>query len=167
MKKNFLNAIYVLGTACIVVGCQVRIPSNETPKTGFYGYVDQVKVSDGFPKKAEPWVVVSDRANNTVFMDKGDEKSPKEIKFLEPLLVVKEKASKNLVKVAEYNPDALMKKLSSKSVKTYGWIPKDQLLLWTNSLKRSDNGFNVKAVLSPNKSDVLKNGAKYMKNDSV
>jgi len=167
MKKNFLNAIYVLGTACIVVGCQVRIPSNETPKTGFYGYVDQVKVSDGFPKKAEPWVVVSDRANNTVFMDKGDEKSPKEIKFLEPLLVVKEKASKNLVKVAEYNPDALMKKLPSKSVKTYGWIPKDQLLLWTNSLKRSDNGFNVKAVLSPNKSDVLKNGAKYMKNDSV
>ncbi len=167
MKKNFLNAIYVLGTACIVTGCQVRIPSNETPKTGFYGYVDQVKVSDGFPKKAEPWVVVSDRANNTVFMDKGDEKSPKEIKFLEPLLVVKEKASKNLVKVAEYNPDALMKKLPSKSVKTYGWIPKDQLLLWTNSLKRSDNGFNVKAVLSPNKSDVLKNGAKYMKNDSV
>jgi hypothetical protein len=167
MKKNFLNAIYVLGTACIVTGCQVRIPSNETPKTGFYGYVDQVKVSDGFPKKAEPWVVVSDRANNTVFMDKGDEKSPKEIKFLEPLLVVKEKASKNLVKVAEYNPDALMKKLPSKSVKTYGWIPKDQLLLWTNSLKRSDNGFNLKAVLSPNKSDVLKNGAKYMKNDSV
>ena len=167
MKKNFLNAFYVLGAAYISSGCQVRIPAQETPDPGFYGYVDQVRVSDGFPKNAEPWIVVSDRANNTVFMDKGDEKSPKEIKFLEPLLVVKQKASKNLVKVAEYNPDALMKKLPSKSVKTYGWIPKDQLLLWTNSLRRSDNGFNVKAVLTPNKSDVLKNGAKYMKNDSV
>lgn len=167
MKNNFRNAISVLGASYILSGCQVRIPSQETPDSGFYGYVDQVKVSDGYPKKSEPWVVISDRANNTVFMDKGDEKSPKEIKFLEPLLVVKEKTSKNLVKVAEFIPDALMKKLPSKSVKTYGWIPKDQLLLWTNSLKRTDNGFNVKAVLTPNKSDVLKNGAKYLKNDSV
>lgn len=167
MKKTFLNAFYVLGAAYISSGCQVRIPSQETPDSKFYGYVDQIKVNDGFPKSPEPWVVISDRANNTVFMDKGDEKSPKEIKFLEPLLVVKQKASKNLVKVAEYNPDALMKKIPSKSVKTYGWIPKDQLLLWSNSLKRSDNGFNVKAVLLPNKSDVLKNGSKYLKNDSV
>ena len=167
MKRNFFNAIYVLGAVYILSGCQVRIPSQETPNSGFYGYVDQVRVSDGFPKKAEPWVVISDRANNSVFMDKGDEKSPKEIKFLEPLLVVKQKESKNLVKVAEYNPDALMKKIPSKSVKTYGWIPKDQLLLWSSSLKRSDNGFNVKAVLSPNNSDVLKNGSKYLKNDSV
>ncbi|MBO6201104.1 MAG: VWA domain-containing protein [Chryseobacterium sp.] len=167
MKRNFFNAIYVLGAVYILSGCQVRIPSQETPDSRFYGYVDQVRVSDGFPKKAEPWVVISDRANNSVFVDKGDEKSPKEIKFLEPLLVVKQKESKNLVKVAEYNPDALMKKIPSRSVKTYGWIPKDQLLLWSNSLKRSDNGFNVKAVLSPNNSDVLKNGSKYLKNDSV
>lgn len=168
MKNNkFRNAIYVLGAAYILSGCQVRIPSEETPEPGFYGYVDQVKVSDGYPRKSEPWVVISDRANNSVFMDKGDEKSPKEIKFLEPLLVVKENRSKNLIKVAQYDADALMKKLPSKSVKTYGWIPKDQLLLWTNSLKRSDNGFNVKAVLSPNNSDVLKDGARYLKNDSV
>ena len=167
MKNNFLSAAYLFGSLSILIGCQVRIPSQETPDSDFYGYVDQVRVNDGFPKNSEPWVVISDRANNTVFMDKGEEKSPKEIKFLEPLLVVKEKTSKNLIKVAEYNPDALMKKIPSKSVKTYGWIPKDQLLLWTNSLKRSDNGFNVKAVISPNNSDVLKNGSKYMKGDSA
>lgn len=167
MKNNFLSAAYLFGSVYILIGCQVRIPSQQTPDSDFYGYVDQVRVNDGYPKKAEPWLVISDRANNTVFMDKGEEKSPKEIKFLEPLLVVKEKSSKNLIKVAEYNPDALMKKIPSKSVKTYGWIPKDQLLLWTNSLKRSDNGFNVKAVISPNNSDVLKNGSKYMKGDSA
>ena len=167
MKNNFRNAVCVLGTAYIVSGCQVRIPSEETPKSGFYGYVDQIKVNDGYPHKSEPWVVISDRANNSVFMDKGNEKSPKEIQFLEPLLVVKENSSKNLLKVAQYEPDALLKKIPEKSVKTYGWIPKDQLLLWSNSLKRSDNGFNVKAVLLPNHSDVLKDGAKYLKNDSV
>lgn len=167
MKRIFFNAVYVLGATYILSGCQVRIPSQETPDSQFYGYVDQVRVTDGFPAKAEPWIVISDRANNTVFMDKGEEKSPKEIKFMEPLLVVQEKSSKNLIKVAEFNPDALMKKLPSRSVKTYGWIPKDQLLLWTSSLKRSDNGFSVKAVLSPNHSDVLKNGSKYLKNDSV
>ena len=167
MKNNFLSAAYLFGSVYILIGCQVRIPSQQTPDSDFYGYVDQVRVNDGYPKNAEPWLVISDRANNTVFMDKREEKSPKEIKFLEPLLVVREKESKNLIKVAEYNPDALMKKIPSKSVKTYGWIPKDQLLLWTNSLKRSDNGFNVKAVISPNNSDVLKNGSKYMKGDSA
>ncbi|KQR94371.1 hypothetical protein ASG01_00335 [Chryseobacterium sp. Leaf180] len=167
MKNNFINVIYASAAVYFLVGCQVRIPSEDTPESGFYGYVDQVKVSDGYPKNSEPWVVVSDRDNNSVFLDKGDEKSPKEIKFLEPLLVIKENTSKNLIKVAQYEPDALLKKISSKSVKTYGWIPKDQLLLWTNSLKRSDNGFTVKAVLSPNHSDVLKDGAKYLKNDSV
>lgn len=167
MKNNFLSAIYFSGSISFLIGCQVRIPSNETPHSNFYGYIDQVKVNDGFPRKSEPWIVISDRANNTVFMDKGEEKSPKEIKFLEPLMIMKEKPAKNLVKVAEYNPDALMKKLASRSVKTYGWIPKDQLLLWTNSLKRSDNGFSMKAVISPNNSDILNNSAKYMKNDSA
>lgn len=167
MKNNFINAVYLSAAVYFLVGCQVRIPSEETPESGFYGYVDQVKVNDGFPKKSEPWVVISDRDNNSVFLDKGDEKSPKDIQFLEPLLVLKENASKNLIKVAQYEPDALLKKIPSKEVKTYGWIPKDQLLLWTSALKRSDNGFTVKAVLSPNHSDVLKDGGKYLKNDSV
>lgn len=167
MKSKLLKTTFLLAITFIIYSCSVRIPSNTTPKPSQYGTIDQIKITNGFPLKKEPWVVISDRNSNVVFMKKGDEKSPKEIKFLEPLLVVKHRNSKGLVKVAEYNPDALLQKLSTKSVKTYGWIPEDQLLLWTNSVKNSANGFNLKASLTPNKSEVLKNGNKYLKNDSV
>ena len=167
MKQKLVPASALFALTFIITGCNVRIPSNSTPPPSPYGIMDQMKITNGFPLKKEPWVVISDRNSNVVFMKKGDKKSPKEIKFLEPLLVVQHKDSKGLVKVAEYNPDALLQKVSSKSVKTYGWIPQDQLLLWTNSIKNTANGFTVKATLTPNKSDVLKQGEKYLKNDSV
>lgn len=167
MKHQLFRTSVLFAIPLTIIGCNVRIPSNSTPKPSPYGTIEQMKITDGFPLKKEPWVVISDRNSNVVFMKKGDKKSPKEIKFLEPLLVVQHKDAKGLVKVAEYNPDALLQKVSSKSVKTYGWIPEDQLLLWTNSVKNSANGFTVKATLTPNKSDVLKNGEKYLKNDSV
>lgn len=167
MKNKLLQTTFTLAAAFFITSCQVRIPSNTTPEPSSYGVIEQMKVTDGFPVEKEPWVVISDRDNNEVFMKKGDQKSPKQIKFLEPLLVVKRKKSKGLIKVAEYNPAALLQKLSSSSVKTYGWIPEEQLLLWTNSVKNSSNGFNIKASLSPNRSDVLKNGEKYLQNDSV
>ncbi|MFN3022009.1 type VI secretion system protein TssR domain-containing protein [Chryseobacterium sp. TY3] len=166
-SKSYINALSLVAVSYLFVGCNVRIPSGTTPKPEFYGVIDQVEVTDGFPEKPEPWVVFSERDNNSVFMDKGDQQSPKQIKFLEPLLVVKEDRAKGLVKVAEYNPDALMKKLKPSTVKTYGWIPKEQLLLWRNSVKNKANGFNLKATLVPNNSDVLKEAAKYLKNDSV
>lgn len=63
---------------------------------------------NGYPKKAVPWIVISDRSRNTAYLDKSDEKSYKEVKFLEPLMVLKNRDG--MVKVAEYIPDALMKK---------------------------------------------------------
>ena len=167
MKNKIIPSIYLFVLASAVSGCKIKIPSNTTPDPSDYGTIEQMKITNGFPLKNEPWVVISDRNSNTVFMKKGEEKSPKEMKFLEPLIVIKHDESKGLVKVAEYNPTALLQKIPSKSVKTYGWIPQEQLLLWTNSVKNKANGFDVKATLTPNHSDVLKNGEKYIKNDSV
>lgn len=167
MKNKLSQTACLLAISLIATGCKVRIPSNTTPEPSDYGMIEQTKITNGYPLKSMPWVVISDRSSNVVFLKKGDERSPKEIKFLEPLLVVKYRNSKGLVKVAEYNPDAFLQKLPSKSVKTYGWIPEDQLLLWTNSVKNTANGFNIKATLTPNKANVLKNGEKFIKNDSV
>ncbi|SNV34717.1 Uncharacterised protein [Chryseobacterium taklimakanense] len=167
MKINYKNPILFLGAAYLLTACTVKLPSEKTPKSSYYGVIDKITMNDGYPANQEAWIVISDRHNNTVFMDKGSEKSQKEIKFLEPLLVVKSKPSKGLVKVAEYNADALMKKLPSNSIKTYGWIPANQLLLWTNAVKNSQSGFSIKAAVVPNSSDVLKNSEKYLKNDSV
>ena len=82
-------------------------------------------------------------------------------------MVVDYNKSSKLVKVAEYNADALMKKLSAKSVKSYGWISEDNLLLWNSALRDRTSGFIMKAAIVPGNTDVVKNTGTYIKNDSA
>lgn len=161
------STTYLILSAAVLASCNVRLPAKKTPSPTAYGVINNTPVINGFPKNSEPWVVISERAKNTVNVNKGDIRSPKEIKFLEPLMVMKYNESKKMVKVAEYNPNALMQKLPSSSVKTYGWIPEDQVLLWRNALKSQENGFTIKATLAPNNIDVINGAEKYLKNDSV
>lgn len=158
---------YFVVSALILTACNVRLPSETTPAPTSYGMIDKTAVINGFPKNGERWVVISERSKNTVTMDKRDEMSPKEVKFLEPLMVIKHNSSKRLLKVAEYDQNALMQKLPVRSVKTYGWIPEENVLLWRNALKSQENGFTLKATLAPNSIEVIKGAEKYMKNDSV
>lgn len=165
--KNTISTISLLGAGFILTACAVRVPSVKTPKPEYYGNIEQTMVINGFPRNAAPWVVYSDREKNNVFLKKEKNESPKEIKFLEPLLVLDHNKSRKLVKVAEYNPDALLKKIPAKSVKSYGWISEDNLLLWSNALSERTSGFTMKAAVAPSNVDVLRNAAAYLKNDSA
>lgn len=165
MKNKLPLAAYYIGLSVLLTACQVKLPSKRTPEPSQYGQIDNATVINGFPKKAVPWIAISDRSRNTAYLDKNDEKSYKEVKFLEPLMVLKHRDG--MVKVAEYIPDALMKKVSSKQVKTYGWIPESDLLLWSSSLKSEKTGFPVKVAVVPNNSEVIKNSERYYKNDSI
>ncbi|WP_346986274.1 type VI secretion system protein TssR domain-containing protein [Chryseobacterium sp. POE27] len=108
MKNKLPLAAYYIGISVLLTACQVKLPSKRTPEPAHYGQVDNSPVVNGFPKKAVPWIAISDRSRNTAYLDKSDEKSYKEVKFLEPLMVLKHRDG--MVKVAEYIPDALMKK---------------------------------------------------------
>jgi hypothetical protein len=165
MKNKFPLAAYYIGLSVLLASCQVKLPSKRTPEPSQYGQVDNSPVVNGYPKKSVPWIVISDRSRNTAYLDKSDEKSYKEVKFLEPLMVLKHRDG--MVKVAEYVPDALMKKVSSKSIKTYGWIPETDLLLWNNSLKSEKTGFPVRVAVVPNHSEVIRSAERYYKNDSI
>lgn len=165
MKNKFPLAAYYIGLSVLLTGCQVKLPSKKTPEPQKYGQIDNASVINGFPKKSVPWIAISDRVRNTAYLDKSDEKSYKEVKFLEPLMVLKHRDG--MVKVAEYIPDALMKKVSSKSIKTYGWIPESELLLWSNSLKSEKTGYPVKVAVVPSNSDVIRSAERYYKNDSI
>ncbi|MEA1851178.1 type VI secretion system protein TssR [Chryseobacterium sp. MHB01] len=165
MKNKLPLAAYYIGLSVLLTACQVKLPSKRTPEPSQYGQIDNATVINGFPKKAVPWIAISDRSRNTAYLDKNDEKSYKEVKFLEPLMVLKHRDG--MVKVAEYIPDALMKKVSSKQVKTYGWIPESDLLLWNSSLKSEKTGFPVKVAVVPNNTEVIKNSERYYKNDSI
>lgn len=165
MRNKFPLAAYYVGLSVLLTSCQVKLPSKKTPEPQKYGQIDNASVINGYPKKSVPWIAISDRSRNTAYLDKNDEKSYKEVKFLEPLMVLKSRDG--MVKVAEYIPDALMKKVSSKQVKTYGWIPEADLLLWSNSLKNEKNGYPVKVAVVPNHPNVIKNAERYYKNDSI
>ncbi|AZA92604.1 Uncharacterised protein [Chryseobacterium nakagawai] len=165
MKNKFPLAAYYIGLSVLLTSCQVKLPSKKTPEPSQYGKVDNSTVVNGYPKKSVPWIVISDRSRNTAYLDKDDEKSYKEVKFLEPLMVLKHRDG--MVKVAEYVPDALMKKVSSKSIKTYGWIHESDLLLWNNSLKSERTGYPVRVAVVPNNSEVIKSAERYYKNDSI
>jgi hypothetical protein len=165
MKNKFPLAAYYVGVSVLLVSCQVKLPSKRTPEPSQYGQVDNSPVVNGFPKKSVPWIAISDRSRNTAYLDKNDEKSYKEVKFLEPLMVLKNRDG--MVKVAEYIPDALMKKVSSKQIKTYGWIPESDLLLWNNSLKNEKTGFPVRVAVLPSNSEVIRSSERYYKNDSI
>lgn len=165
MKNKLPLAAYYIGFSVLLTSCQVKLPAKKTPEPSQYGQVDNSPVVNGFPKKSVPWIAISDRSRNTAYLDKSDEKSYKEVKFLEPLMVLKHRDG--MVKVAEYVPDALMKKVSSKSIKTYGWIPESDLLLWSNSLKSEKTGYPVRVAVVPSNSDVIKSAERYYKNDSI
>ena len=165
MKNKFPLAAYYIGLSVLLTSCQVKLPSKKTPEPKQYGQIDNSPVIDGFSKKSVPWIAISDRSRNTAYLDKSDEKSYKEVKFLEPLMVLKNRDG--MVKVAEYIPDALMKKVSSKSVKTYGWIPESDLLLWSSSLKSEKTGYPVRVAVVPNSPEVIKSAERYYKNDSI
>lgn len=165
--KNNISTISLLGAGFILTACAVRVPSVKTPKPNYYGNIEQTMVINGFPKEASPWVVYSDREKNTAFLKKEKNESPKEIKFLEPLMVLDYNQSRKLVKVGEYNPEALLKKIPSKSVKSYGWVSEDNLLLWSNALSDRTSGFTMKAAVVPSNVDVIRNAGVYLKNDSV
>lgn len=165
MRNKFPLAAYYIGVSVLLVSCQVKLPSKKTPEPSLYGQIDNATVMNGYPKKSVPWIAISDRSRNTAYLDKNDEKSYKEVKFLEPLMVLKHRDG--MVKVAEYNPDALMKKVSSKSIKTYGWIPESELLLWNSSLKDEKTGYPVRVAVVPSSSDVIRSAERYYKNDSI
>lgn len=165
MKKKLSHSYILVGI--VLVGCQVRVPSVKTPDPDYYGTIEQNMAINGYPKKNSSWIAFSDRNKNMPFYKKEKNQSQKEIKYLEPLMVVDYSRNSKRVKVAEYNPDALMKKVSSKSLKTYGWIPEENLLLWNNALSDRVTGFIMKAAIVPNNSDVVNNSKAYIKNDSA
>ncbi|MBD8082495.1 type VI secretion system protein TssR domain-containing protein [Chryseobacterium caseinilyticum] len=166
MKNKLPLAACYAGLGILLTSCNVKLPSAKTPDPERYGQIDMNPVVNGFPKKSVPWIVISDRSRNTAYIDKNDEKSYKDVKFLEPLMVLKKRDG--MLKVAEYNADALMtKKVAPKSVKTYGWIPESELLLWTSSLKSEKTGYPARVAVLPSNSDVIRNSENYYKNDSI
>ena len=153
--------------ACLFCGCAAKkVKLIYAPKPSFYNRIDGDLYTNGYAKYPQTWVVFSDRANNTLHLNADDGVENRDVPFLYPLLVVKQKAG--MLQVGEYVPEALHeRRISKKALKILGWISPEKLLLWNNGLREQTTGFVPKATLVISNADVISNSGKYIAHDSV
>ena len=164
--KRFLIGILLLLS---VIGC-TPLKVYKTPSPSLYGNIDNTSLVNGYPKQKQTWVVFSDRENNRVSPTKEEDITLvyKELKFLEPLIVLKKR--KGMFKVGEYTPTSLNDgKLTLKKgkIKVKGWIPQERLLLWSKGLRSAETGFATKAILTVSDPEVFGTPNDFIENDSV
>ncbi|MCF7885229.1 MAG: hypothetical protein K9M80_01935 [Candidatus Marinimicrobia bacterium] len=103
--------------------------------------VDISKVADS-ERMSIIWEVYSDRSNNLTFHSPRGEQY-KQAGFMEQFFVLEERAEcLHIVK----DPNLQKDTLSAEAV-DYGWIPKQNLLLWSNNLVTQKGQINRKAMI--------------------
>ena len=162
--KRFLIGILLLLS---VIGC-TPLKVYRTPSPSLYGNIDNTPLVNGYPKQT--WVVFSDRENNRVSPTKEEDITLvyKELRFLEPLIVLKKR--KGMFKVGEYTPTSLNDgklTLKKSKIKVKGWVPQERLLLWSKGLRSAETGFATKAILTVSDPEVFTTPNDFLENDSV
>ncbi len=124
------------------------------------------------PPDGLPWVVFSDRDNNTTFRNPNGVTRFRKARFLDAFYVLKEK--NGYLKLIQYRPDLPIGNKFSRRVITdrkavvyYGWAPKSRFLLLNQSF-RTDDGRHAQLV-SPvlARPDLLNDPDTYLVGDSV
>lgn len=124
------------------------------------------------PPGGAPWIVFSDRDNNTTFRNPNGVTRFRKAKFLDAFYVIKEK--NGYVKLIQYDPKMPIGNKFSRRIITdrkaviyYGWAPKSRFLLLNQSYRTDDgrHGQLVSPVLAH--PDLLNDPNRYLTNDSV
>ncbi len=102
------------------------------------------KLSANGPKN--DWIVYSDRADNPTYQSPGGAATGKKLQFMESFYVIGEK--KGYVHLIKYNPTMVSgnARKVNKNAEDYGWVEKNKLLLWRNSIINQQTDFAVKAL---------------------
>ena len=183
MKWTLLLPLLITFTAHAQLPFFMRVarqPSSLTParpgravKLGAIVSIPEKKVTvNPQPPDGAPWVVFSDRDNNTTFRNPNGVTRFRKARFLDAFYVLKEK--NGYLKLIQYRPDlpignAFSRRIITdrKAVVYYGWAPKNRFLLLNQSY-RTDDGRHAQLV-SPvlAQPDLLNNPDLYLRGDSV
>lgn len=117
------------------------------------------------------WIVFSDRENNPTYQNPGGKVKLKEMSFLEPFVVIKEKG--DFLRLVKYNPEIIDDNLLTtkfkdrKKAEYYGWVEKSKLLLTRQSVTDIASGFKNKGVTIFSDTIPLNEPELYFTKDSV
>lgn len=108
-------------------------------------------------KTNAPWIVFSDRFENTTTTTPGGSLAMHKLVYMEPFYVSKEK--RGYVKLLKFNEGMVrgMKLKDRNQTESYGWIAKDKLLLWQRAYMNPGNNFAIKYLSIINTADPMIN----------
>lgn len=171
MKKNKTILFNTLATISLLflTSCSLLQQVKKTPAPNNYGEFENTMYLNGYPIQKQPWIVYSDRKDNKINPSTKEDlyNDYKKASFLEPFIVLKRR--KGMLKLARYNADLISQRKikNRKSLTIVGWVPENHLLLWSNSLKNSINGFSTKAAIVVSDSTVINDAKKYIDKESA
>ena len=95
----------------------------------------------------EPWIVISDRDNNKTYVDRSEESSVKKVLSFGTAYRIIDEKDEWLKIGSQVDPNEYVDKKGKISVSDFGWIKKDKLLLWNNSLSDPITKIHLKGFL--------------------
>lgn len=139
----------------VSVGAPKRAKIIQTP-TVYYKPTGEktvgIKVKSPAYGGRNDWVVSSDRDNNIVYKTPNGIPNGKTINFMDNFYVIGE--TDTYLQLIGYDPtvasSGTSRKVDMKKAEYYGWVAKEQLLLWRYSLVNPQNNFVIKGLVVHN-----------------
>ncbi|SUB89322.1 Uncharacterised protein [Porphyromonas macacae] len=96
--------------------------------------------------KRGPWVVYSDRDNNTTFYNPGGKVPLKKVAYMDPFLVIGKKG--DFLQLIKYNPEIIEngKLKNRKKAEYYGWMHRNNLVLSSRATTDVATGNAIKMI---------------------
>lgn len=148
MKNNYLKPVLILSMLLIAFG---SILQGQNILHRPYKYnephrnTDTRSVSDNERDPVEPWFVLAIHENSAIYSDPGGANRVGNMQYGSLFWVIEEHGQ--YVKIArDERPDLRTVKLSE-SARTLGWVRKDDVLLWRNSLLDLQSKIPLKGML--------------------
>ncbi len=126
----------------------IGIPENfKKPKDKVGTEYSDFIISKSSYDKERPWIVMADRSNLKTYSEPNKSSDLKAtLKFKEIFYVVKDQGEWiRIVKVQRQLRG--LEILQGTEVKDYGWVKREDMLLWRTTLRNPDNGIHLKSLL--------------------
>lgn len=164
-----MRGFFVLLTAvcCLQAKAQFYAGKRIARMPGNFRYpTPETKDPSGKPA-ATAWIVFSDRADNYTTTTPGGSLVFKKLDFMQPFFVSDEKDG--YLRLVKYDPSVLKgtRLKDKRKAVSYGWLPRNKVLMWQKALTDERTGFPIKAVTIISSGDPIARPKFYFAHDSV
>jgi hypothetical protein len=112
--------------------------------------------------RSADWIVYSDRDENQTYSDPNGYTKKKVVQFMEAFWVIEEKD--NFIRIVKYDPGMIVdisKRILSEACEDYGWIKKENLLLWREALISNEKRYSIKGLSIISDPNFMSNMSQY------